>query len=151
MSRVMSREFVLSGSICVAYRVALSAVARSQVHSRHHRNRTENPRVGGSIPSLATVWGDNLRDFELPGAKACRGTCFRIWWLFAVVLELRKIVLRTHHSPATRSVTSVLRDIPQLHTPSASLASFSIEIVARFSIKFRAKLHRKIASGEAKK
>ena len=25
--------------------------------------RTENPRVGGSIPSLAILWGNNLQDF----------------------------------------------------------------------------------------
>jgi hypothetical protein len=44
------------------------------VPSRHLLNRTENPRVGGSIPSLATLKrDDNLGDFEPPGAKACRG------------------------------------------------------------------------------
>jgi hypothetical protein len=36
--------------------------------------QTENLRVGGSIPSLATAQDNNLRDFEPPGPKACRGT-----------------------------------------------------------------------------
>jgi len=66
MSREMSRDLAHLGQLRVVWRVALSVFRREQVHSRHRPNRTENPRVGGSIPSLATVWGDNFEGFEPP-------------------------------------------------------------------------------------
>jgi hypothetical protein len=55
MSRAMSRGSEHFASTRVASRVGSSAFACDEVHPGHHPNRTENPGIGGSIPSLATL------------------------------------------------------------------------------------------------
>ena len=66
----MSRDLEHFASLRVVWRVASGALTSEQVNSRNPPNRTENPRVGGSIPSLATVWDNNSGDSERPALSA---------------------------------------------------------------------------------
>jgi len=95
----MSRDFAQFASVGVGSLVLSRASTCDQVYSRHHPNRTENPRVGGSIPSLTTVWDDNLGGFEPPGAKACLWTCL-VSSLFPSERRPRQVLPPSHQRRA---------------------------------------------------